>query len=385
MNLPNPYASGNYKKLIVIPAVLVVAAILLIALNGLHQGVDLKGGVLFTAITDQHVDVVALQSEVAKLNPEADVRIFANPAGTGVEVQLPNSDKLAVAEENVKKLQSMESQLKDLEVNASILEAQNSQTPSQSLTQQLQEVARRQITLNAEVISLSQATMAQLKPGTQLPSEAHAAVRAVVTAYGEAQDSYRNDILAAVERVVHVKSHSFREVGPSLSRFFLDKAKEILIYAFILSAIAVFAVFRGFVPSAVVIIGAVADIVITAGAMSLFGIPLTLASVAGLLMLIGFSLDTDVMLTMRVLKRQENTPRERAFDAFKTGALMNLTSIGAFCVLAVTGLILQIPIYYQLGIVAVIGSIVDFAATWGVNAVLVLNYIEKKQKIGTGN
>lgn len=309
------------------------------------------------------------------------MRVFSNPAGNGVEIELPNSETLAEIEEDVKRLQTLDAQLKELELNATTLTAQNEQTPSDSLIQQVRETASKQTGLNAEILASSQAVLSKMALQAAVPNDAHEAVKIVVREYGRLQDNYRASILAAVQKVVPVKSHSFREVGPSLSRFFLQKARDILLYSFILAGIVVFIVFRSFTPSLVVITGAVADILITAGAMALFDIPLTLASIAGLLMLIGFSLDTDVMLTMRVLKRNEGTPQSRAHDALKTGLMMNLTSIGAFGVLALTGLYLQIPTYYQIGIVAVIGSIADVAATWGLNAVLVLRHVEKKTGI----
>lgn len=97
-------------------------------------------------------------------------------------------------------------------------------------------------------------------------------------------------------------------------------------------------------------------------------------------MLIGFSLETDCMLTIRVLKRTEDNPVTRAFEAMKTGILMNFCAIGSFGVLIIVSMWLQIPTYYQIGTVAVIGSIVDFMATWLANAIMILWYVERQEK-----
>ena len=129
--------------------------------------------------------------------------------------------------------------------------------------------------------------------------------------------------------------------------------------------------------------GAFADIAITMGVMGALGIPLSLASFSALLMLIGFSLDTDILLTARVLKRREENARARAFDAMKVGIMMNLTTLAAFGVLAAIGYWLQISVYFQLGLVAAIGGgVVDFIATWLTNAPLLLWYAERKEKRG---
>ena len=229
-----------------------------------------------------------------------------------------------------------------------------------------------------ELRSKLTAFFVQVKSSKNVKDELHLSVKEVVSEFTAAQEVYRSEILANIKTVTPVESYSFRQVGPSLSQFFLGKTREILIFSFIAAAIVIFIIFRAVAPSLAVIFGAASDIIITMGAMALFDIPLSLASLAGLLMLIGFSLDTDVMLTMRVLKQGKGTPAQRCFDAFKTGLLMNLAVITGFGVLALAGLYLSIPTYSQLGLVAVIGAVADFFATWGINAVLILNYANKK-------
>ena len=73
------------------------------------------------------------------------------------------------------------------------------------------------------------------------------------------------------------------------------------------------------------------DIVVALGGMGLFGIPLGVASVGGLLMLLGFSIDTDMLSAVRILKRNDATPEIRAFSTFKTGLTMTFTAIISFC------------------------------------------------------
>ena len=137
--------------------------------------------------------------------------------------------------------------------------------------------------------------------------------------------------------------------------------------------------FRVVVPSAAVIIGATCDIIIALGAMGLFGIPLTLPSFAALLMLVGYSLDTDILLTMRMLKRRGD-PRDKAHDAMKTGLTMSLTAIIAFATLFALAYFTHIRTYYEISAVALAGLVGDMIATWGINAVMLLWYVEKKEE-----
>jgi preprotein translocase subunit SecF len=141
--------------------------------------------------------------------------------------------------------------------------------------------------------------------------------------------------------------------------------------------ILVFFFFRSIPPSVAVLTGALADIVIALGAMGMFGIPLTLASFAALLMLIGYSLDTDILLTTRILKRKGD-PRENAFDAMKTGLTMSVTGLIAFTSLFVLSVMTHIPTYFEISGVALAGLVGDMFATWGINAVLVLHFAHKR-------
>ena len=94
------------------------------------------------------------------------------------------------------------------------------------------------------------------------------------------------------------------QIGESFGKTLQDQAFIALIIAFIGMAIVVFVSFRTFVPSCAVVLSAFADMVMTAAMMNVVGIQLSLGTTAALLMLIGYSVDSDILLTTRVLKRQ---------------------------------------------------------------------------------
>ena len=118
------------------------------------------------------------------------------------------------------------------------------------------------------------------------------------------------------------------------------------------------------------------DVIIALGAMGLFGIPLTLASFAALLMLVGFSLDTDVLLTMRVIKRKEGDPRTRAYEAMKTGMTMSMALLLSFMCLFTLASLTHINTYFEISAVAIAGLVGDLVATWLFNAIIVLHHAE---------
>ena len=359
MKIPNPYESKHYKKFFILPVLLILIALFFIP--QIPQGIDLRGGLLITVLTQQDMPaekIVEIQSALAEFKPSA-VRSFSSPAGNGVEIELPSDESLAKGEALLAELNNLNKIYVDLQIQ---------QSPSA-------EEAKLKVLDKAKELN-------SLFSTAPLSGDPQKDVEQAQKAFLDARSSYRQSIASALSKVVSTETASFKEVGSSLSKFFVAKTQEIVLYSFLFSAIVIFLIFRSLVPSFAVIFGAVADISITAGVMGLLGIPLTLASVAALLMLIGFSLDTDVMLTARVIKRKEGTAAQRAFDAMKTGLTMNASVLISFGILLLLALWLQIPFYYQVGAVAVIGALVDSIATWMGNAPIILWSVERKEKQG---
>ena len=185
---------------------------------------------------------------------------------------------------------------------------------------------------------------------------------------------------------------SYNEIGPVLSEEAMGQIYVAMIFAFLFMAITVFVVFREPVPSVAIILAALCDILIALGGMSIFKIPLSIASVGALLMLIGYSVDTDILLTTRLLKRREGTVEERAKNAMYTGLTMSFAAIAAMGILFVVTKILmpEATTLSNISAVLVIGLIGDILSTWLMNLGILKTYIDwrqskKQEKYNTGS
>jgi preprotein translocase subunit SecF len=175
---------------------------------------------------------------------------------------------------------------------------------------------------------------------------------------------------------INTDDRSVETIGPSLGSAFWSQAQIAIIMAFIFMGIIVFVIFRTLVPSIAVIMSAMSDIVITLGFMQVFGIELSLAGLAALLMLIGYSVDTDIMLTSRLLKESEDkTLGEKIRRALKTGLTMTLTSIGALAALLLSAIS---PVLSQIALVLLMGLVIDIMNTWLMNSVVLKWYCERR-------
>ena len=174
------------------------------------------------------------------------------------------------------------------------------------------------------------------------------------------------------------ENSSFEFTGSALSESFFKQLIIAIMFAFIFMAIVVFIIFRTFVPSTAVIISAFADILMTLALVNLLGIKMSSAGIVAFLMLIGYSVDTDILLTTRILKRHEGTLNQKIFGAFKTGITMTLTSL-----LAVTFALIVVKsfsvVLTQIFTILVIGLSFDILNTWITNVSILKWYVENKK------
>ena len=143
--------------------------------------------------------------------------------------------------------------------------------------------------------------------------------------------------------------------------------------AFVGMSVMVFLLFRTFVPSIAVVVSAFSDIVVPVAVMNLVGIQLSLGTVAALLMLIGYSVDSDILLNNHVLRRSGGF-YESAYGAMRTGVTMTLTSLSAVVVMAIVASVFGVELLAAIGTVLAIGLAADLMNTYLLNLSLLRWY-----------
>ncbi len=166
-------------------------------------------------------------------------------------------------------------------------------------------------------------------------------------------------------------------MGSSLGKSFFKQTIYALLIAFLLMGLVVFIYFRTLAPSLAVMLAAISDIVVTLAVFNLTGMKLGTAGIAAFLMLIGYSVDTDVLLSTRVLKRKEGTVMDRVLSAMKTGLTMSITTLTAVTVALI---FVKSEVIKQIMIILLIGLIVDLLMTYVQNVGILRLYLERKQK-----
>ncbi len=174
------------------------------------------------------------------------------------------------------------------------------------------------------------------------------------------------------------ENSSFEFTGSALSENFYRQLLIAILFAFLFMSIVVFIIFRTIIPSLAVILCAFADILMTLALVDLLGIKMSAAGIVAFLMLIGYSVDTDILLTTRILKRRDNLLNTRIFKAFKTGITMTLTSLLAISFALIIVMSFS-NILTQIFTILIIGLGFDILNTWVTNVSILKWYVEKKK------
>ncbi|MCD6478481.1 MAG: hypothetical protein J7L44_01185 [Candidatus Diapherotrites archaeon] len=341
--------SGDYRRYMLLPAFLfVLFPLIIFVYPGLEKGIDVSGGTLIIVRTDKQVDVAKLSDALSKFGL-TELKVV--PFSGGVQIQFGANKTF----ESASKL---------------LYDAKNiiSSNPQRSL-------------------QLCTQAYATLKPyiDTQAPSQAEECIENGFEVLASAKDAF-NDALdreislqldLASEQLAQRIQHT--EVSPALGELFWTHAVRVLVIAAIAIFIVIFLFFRDFIPTIAIILAAAFDILAALAALAILRIPFSLASVSAMLMLVGYSVDTDIMLTTRIFKGTGHI-REDASSALRTGLTMTGTTLIAVGIMALFSVGWGIETIVSISMVLLFGLIGDLISTWFMNAPMLLWYMEKKGK-----
>ena len=158
---------------------------------------------------------------------------------------------------------------------------------------------------------------------------------------------------------------------------FYGRSVFAFVIAGIIFAVILYLCIKDSIPSVAIILAAFCDIVCTWAVTILFGIHIGIVGIAAFLMLIGYSVDTDILLTTRVLRRKDQSIFEATMGAMKTGLTMSFAAIAA---VLVAYFFTASPTIKQIMIILFIGLLFDIVNTWLQNAAILRHYLEKKKE-----
>ncbi len=382
MQFPNIYNNKRYKFYVIIPIAMLLIAIFFIPRIQLDQ--SLRGGISIQLQTNSIINTKQLTTVLDSQIPGAEATVTYSPGS--VTVLVSSNQSIAASHPDLLSLYALnDSYTGQALLVGELTQELKSNGANGTVSAMLASARSNETTILANMKTALSGELTLLRPFTQNksygnppPASAGAYLTAGLQAYNYSSNQYQNSILSILRQNAAFSTYSIQDVTPTLGAFFLQQLQNIILISFVVVALVVFLVFRNPIPSLTVVFGSANDILVALGAMALLGIPLGVASVGGLLMLIGYSMDTDILAAIRVLKRGEGTPQERAHDAMRTGITLTLAAIITFSILLVVSYLVYIPTYFEISSIVLVGLVADLVTTWLSNTVLLLWYKERK-------
>jgi len=202
--------------------------------------------------------------------------------------------------------------------------------------------------------------------------------------FGPMGGDIEKSLIEKVNTEYEYATPEIKQADPIYAKSLQKQAIKAIVVSFCLMAIVVFLIFRTFVPSVAVVLSAFSDIVIAAAFIAIMGIELSLGTVAALLMLIGYSVDSDILLTTRLLKRRGNLD-DKVTSAMTTGLTMTSTTLAAILMMyfVSTYSYLIVPSFPQISIISDISAVLifglaaDLMNTWMLNTGILKWHLSK--------
>lgn len=329
-----PWYDKNYKKLLIAPIVVLTISLIFLAFfysstgDIIHKDVSLTGGTTITISTE--ISQEDLESFVSKTISDFEIKKISDNSGKQTELII------TVGEDNSESLEILLEEFLGYE-----LDSENSSRETTSA-------------------SLSSDFYKQL-------------IVAIILAFFW---------MAAVVYIIFKKGGKTKAkiifvnilFGFFMGNYFLSINKFLSGAIFLTFATYLISNYiKNSVPAFAVMFSAFADIVMTLAVVDLIGMKISTAGIVAFLMLIGYSVDTDILLTTRMLKLNKST-NSSLFSAFKTGTTMTLTSI-----IAVSAALIVISpfstVLNQIFIILLIGLAFDLLNTWITNASIIKWYV----------
>ncbi len=333
-----PWYNKNYKKLLIIPAIVLALSLIYIGIfyiqNGdiINKDVSLTGGTTITIQTQ--ISAQDLETEISKTLTDFEITTISNNAGTQIQLAI------IVGEENKE-----------------ILEAVLEDFLGYGLT------SANGVSKETTSASLSADFYKQLIVAVLIAFFWMAAVVFLIFSTGKKTKFW---VIILNILLGFFMGNLFLKINPIISGIIFIAFATVLIRIYIKNSIPAFAV----------MLSAFANIIMALAVVDLVGIKISTAGIVAFLMLIGYSVDTDILLTTRMLKKHEAT-NTALFGAFKTGTTMTITSI-----IAITAaLIVVFPfasVLNQIFTILLIGLGFDLFNTWITNASIIKWYVETK-------
>lgn len=167
---------------------------------------------------------------------------------------------------------------------------------------------------------------------------------------------------------IETKDFSIQYVGPELGEAFFSQVIYLLSIAYVLIFFANYFIYRKIAIALTIILSSLADIIYVFGVTILLGIPITFAGFTSLLLVIAYTIDTNILLSTKILSEKI----EEFYSTYKKTLITGITVTAGLVVSMIIVLVFSnSKLLNNIATILLIGQLADLINTYILNAGLI--------------
>ena len=191
----------------------------------------------------------------------------------------------------------------------------------------------------------------------------------------EEETVLKQELEKELQMSLNEENYSVEIMGSTLGNAFYKQMLTAIGIAFLLITLVVAFMYRSFIPCMDIMLSIVGDILVAVAFVDLFDIRISTTGISAFLLLIGYSIDNNILLSTRALKRKESNLMDRVFSSLNTGLTMTITALVAI----ISGLIVsESQVIQEMFIILLFGLCADIIITYCMNAPTIIRYAKSK-------
>ncbi len=191
----------------------------------------------------------------------------------------------------------------------------------------------------------------------------------------EEETVLKQELEKELQMSLNEENYSVEIMGSTLGNAFYKQMLTAIGIAFLLITLVVAFMYRSFIPCMDIMLSIVGDILVAVALVDLFDIRISTTGISAFLLLIGYSIDNNILLSTRALKRKESNLMDRVFSSLNTGLTMTITALVAI----ISGLIVsESQVIQEMFIILLFGLCADIIITYCMNAPTIIRYAKSK-------
>lgn len=187
----------------------------------------------------------------------------------------------------------------------------------------------------------------------------------VITHEGVSKSIIEESVESYLNIELNTEDVSYGTQSSIMGENFLQDSFKLFIISFLLMSLVSYLYFKNILPAITITLSTLMDFIGIIAMLNFLGFKVSTATIGALLMIIGYSTDSDILLSTNILKRKDKTLKKRLENTLKTELTMSLAALTTFSIMFFLS---SVETIQHIALVLLLGILFDFINTYFLTA-----------------